>query len=89
MRIGSVTLFICGIFLVGLSGLEKVLIYVAGAISFKATGMEQLKDFTPSNIWNIVNYSFFFGIILCVLGFVLFGLYFWKNKNVNSTLSDL
>jgi uncharacterized membrane protein YidH (DUF202 family) len=84
MKFGGITLFICGIFLLGLSGLEKVLIYVAGAISFKSTQMEQLKNFTPPYIWNVVNYTLGIGIILCIAGLVLFGLYFYfKNKQIS------
>ncbi|NOU98785.1 hypothetical protein [Paenibacillus planticolens] len=75
MKIGGITLFICGIFLFGISGLEKVLIYIAGAISFKFTEMEQLKNFTPPDIWNLVNYTLIISIILCIAGLVLFVLY--------------
>jgi len=84
MKFGGISLFICGIFLLGLSGLEKVLIYVAGAISFKSTSMEQLTNLTPPYIWNVANYTLVIGIILCIDGLVLFGFYFYfKYKTVD------
>ncbi|KRF10220.1 hypothetical protein ASG89_01405 [Paenibacillus sp. Soil766] len=86
MRIGGVTLFICGIFLFGISGLEKVLIYVAGAISFKSADMNQLKYTTPPNIWNLVNYTLIISIILCIAGLILFVLSLNSQHRTNKKL---
>lgn len=84
MKFGGITLFICGIFLLGLSGLEMVLIYVAGAISFKSTSMEALKNLTPPYIWNSVNFTLILGIILCFAGLVVYWFnYDNKKKSVN------
>jgi hypothetical protein len=80
MKLSGITLFVCGIFLLGLSGLEKVLIYLAGAVSYKITQMDSLKDLTPSYIWNITNSTFVIGLIFCIFGLILFVSFFLKGK---------
>jgi uncharacterized membrane protein len=83
MKLGAITLFVCGIFLLGLSGLEKVLIYLAGAVSFKTIQMDALKNLTPSYIWSITNYMFVIGLIFCIFGLILFASFFLKERKVD------
>lgn len=65
---------VSGIFLLGLSGLEKVLIFVA--VADKTIQMEAVRNFTPAYIWNITNWTFGMGLFLCLLGSALFAFTF-------------
>lgn len=54
----------------GLSGLEKIIIF--SSFNGNITQMQTVIDLTPSYIWSIPNYTFGFGLILFILGLVLF-----------------
>ena len=70
MKSFGITLVSLGVMLIGLAGLEKVLIFLA----FKGEihEMTAVINSTPSYIWNITNYTFGFGVLQLVLGLGLF-----------------
>jgi hypothetical protein len=71
MRAIGIALLVSGILLAGLSGLEKILIYIS--LNQQTSSMQYLKGVTPKYIWNITNYTFNFGILtlICGVGFLL------------------
>lgn len=78
-RLG-IALLVSGIGLIGLSGLEKVLIFVA--VSSRTIQIEGVKGLTPPYIWGITNLTFFMGLFLSILGSVFFAR---KSEVINST----
>lgn len=61
-------LTLTGIFVIALSGLEKILIYLATpSIQDNLT----LKSVTPSIIWNVSRNTFVFGIVILLIGILL------------------
>lgn len=54
----------------GLSGLEKVLIF--SAFKGEIYQMQAMIDLTPSYIWSITNITFGFGLISFIIDVVLF-----------------
>ncbi|OBY76399.1 hypothetical protein BBG47_27360 [Paenibacillus sp. KS1] len=64
-----------GIFLIALSGVEKIVIYLNFA---ETTGnnMDTLLSLVPSYIWAITNYTFIGGLFMIALAFVII----YKNK---------
>ncbi|CAM3137893.1 hypothetical protein PALU110988_04170 [Paenibacillus lupini] len=61
-------LFITGIFVIVLSGLEKILIYLATPDFHDNL---TLKSMTPSIIWNVTRNTFVFGIVILIIGVLL------------------
>jgi hypothetical protein len=66
----GLVLILSGIILMALSGLEKVLIFS----SFNGTvnEMQAIVDLTPSYIWSITKYTFWFGVTSFIMGLLLF-----------------
>jgi len=54
----------------GLSGLEKVLIF--SAFKGEVHQMQAIINLTPSYIWSITNITFGFGLISILIGLVLY-----------------
>ncbi|WP_054957300.1 hypothetical protein [Paenibacillus dakarensis] len=69
MKMFGLAFIILGIFLISLSGLEKVLIYTA--LFERAPDMEILKNITPNYIWNIANNTLILGIIFFISGSIM------------------
>ncbi|MCA1066653.1 hypothetical protein QTG56_00635 [Rossellomorea sp. AcN35-11] len=67
---------LCGVILIGLSGLEKILIF--SSFNGNIHQMQAVVNLTPSYIWSITNYTFGFGLLSLILGLVLF---FLRNSN--------
>ncbi|MCA1062767.1 hypothetical protein QTG56_16085 [Rossellomorea sp. AcN35-11] len=67
---------LCGVILIGLSGLEKILIF--SSFNGNIHQMQAVVNLTPSYIWRITNYTFGFGLLSLILGLVLF---FLRNSN--------
>ncbi|TFB12909.1 hypothetical protein E3U55_16900 [Filobacillus milosensis] len=87
---GTIITFLGGIF-VGLSGLEKILIF-ASLSSFNpniTSDIQEVKAFTPEYIWSITNYTFGFGIALFLIGIVIFlATYLVNNKTIKDKFSN-
>lgn len=62
----GVKLMLTGIFVIVLSGLEKVLIFMS--FQGRVTDSISLKALTPSVIWNVTTSTLTFGIVLFVIG---------------------
>lgn len=69
MKTFSVGLFFSGIALIGLSGLEKILIYLAYRGNIDE--IQTLIDLTPPYIWNITNVTFGVGITAIVISLLI------------------
>jgi len=68
--LGIVFIFL-GISFIGLSGLEKILIYLA----YKGSNIQDIqviKNLTPPYIWRITNYTFCFGFLIFLIGLGIF-----------------
>jgi hypothetical protein len=59
-----------GVIFMGLSGLEKILIFLS--YSGHVTKMQPIIDLTPSYIWNITNLTFWFGLLFFIIGLSVF-----------------
>lgn len=66
MKLFGVAFLFSGTILIGLSGLEKVLIF--SAFNGTVREMEALINLTPSEIWNIPNDTFNLGLFFVVIG---------------------
>lgn len=69
MRIFGLSFIIIGIFLVSLSGFEKILIY--SSLSDRTHDFLMLKMITPDEIWNITHMTMIFGILILIIGLVM------------------
>jgi hypothetical protein len=69
LRSFGLAFLIIGIFLVSLSGLEKIIIY--SSLSQRASDIQTLKYITPKGIWNITQMTFIFGIIILIIGLIM------------------
>jgi hypothetical protein len=65
----GLALLITGILLIGLSGLEKIIIYVA--LNDRVGDYQVLKMITPNEIWNITQLTFIYGILLSIIGLIM------------------
>jgi hypothetical protein len=65
----GLALLILGIFLVSLSGLEKIILYAS--LNERAQDIESLKMITPSEIWTITKMTFIFGILTLIIGLTM------------------
>lgn len=70
MKLLATLLVFSGLNLMGLSGLEKVLIFVAH--NGNVNQMQAIINLTPSYIWGITNITFGFGFLLVVIGLAVF-----------------
>lgn len=70
----GIVLFFLGVILMGLSGLEKVLIF--SAFNGEVHQMQAIINLTPSYIWSITNITFGFGLISIFIGVVLYSIEF-------------
>lgn len=69
-NLGIVFVFL-GVSFIGLSGLEKILIFLAyKGISIQ--DMQTIINLTPKFIWSITNYTFGFGLLFFIVGLFLF-----------------
>ncbi|MFF2156894.1 hypothetical protein ACFVVQ_16515 [Paenibacillus chitinolyticus] len=59
-----------GISLLGLGGLEKILIFMIVS-NRAALDIDSVIGLTPAYIWNITNYTLFAGAILFVIGIIV------------------
>ncbi len=66
---GTIFVFL-GVILMGLSGLEKILIFLS--YSGNVHQMQAILDLTPSYLWNITNVTFWFGLIFFLSGLSAF-----------------
>jgi|GEM_PF-3997112 len=58
-----------GVIMMVLAGLEKILI----SLSFNhGIDMTVIKDLTPSYLWNITNFTFWFGLLFFIIGLSVF-----------------
>ena len=72
MKLVGVVFVFLGVSLMGLSGLEKVLVFAAFT-SFNpnsATQMNFIIDAMPPYIWGITNVTFWFGLIFFIGGLI-------------------
>lgn len=69
MRSFGLAFLIIGIFLMSLSGLEKIIIYAS--LSQRASDIQSLKIITPNGIWNITQMTLIIGIIILIIGLVM------------------
>jgi hypothetical protein len=60
---------IIGIFLVSLSGLEKIIIYTS--LNDRVNDIQTLKLITPNAIWNITQMTKIFGVLILITGLVM------------------
>jgi hypothetical protein len=65
----GLALLILGIFLVSLSGLEKIILYAS--LNERVHDIESLKMITPSEIWTITKMTFIFGILTLIIGLTM------------------
>ncbi|MEV2699402.1 hypothetical protein ABNC92_18815 [Paenibacillus larvae] len=72
----SIAILTMGIFLLGISGLEKIIIF--HSFHQPVPDIETIKKIIPSEIWDIPIYTFITGVFLIVLG--LFLLVYARNK---------
>ncbi|MFJ8071998.1 hypothetical protein ACIQZD_24270 [Peribacillus sp. NPDC096447] len=70
MKLFGVALLFSGINLMGLSGLEKVLIFLA--YNGDIHQIQAILDLTPTYIWGITNFTFGFGLVLFIVGVGVF-----------------
>ncbi|QKY70677.1 hypothetical protein [Lentibacillus sp. CBA3610] len=68
-KLGLIFIF-SGALLMGLSGLEKILIFTS--FNGNAHQMQAIIDLTPSYLWNITNFTFGFGLVSFILGLINF-----------------
>ncbi|OPA73730.1 hypothetical protein BVG16_26945 [Paenibacillus selenitireducens] len=66
MRSIGLSLLLAGMFLMSLSGLEKILVFVS--FQGKVSDMTALRDLTPSGLWSITNFTFVGGLVVLVVG---------------------
>ncbi len=69
MQKHSMKLILSGIFIIVISGLEKILIFMA----YQGQGIRTntlLEDLTPSDIWRIPLLTFVFGLLILVCGII-------------------
>ncbi|MBG9792802.1 hypothetical protein ABD76_10005 [Paenibacillus dendritiformis] len=59
-----------GVFLMALSGLEKIIIYLNFAEQ-TVKNMDTLLSLVPSYIWSITNYTFIGGLFMIVLAVII------------------
>ncbi|MBG9736664.1 hypothetical protein [Paenibacillus alvei] len=64
-----------GVFLMALSGLEKIIIYLNFAEQ-TVKNMDTLLSLVPNYIWSITNYTFIGGLFMIALALVII----YKNK---------
>ncbi|UPM55468.1 hypothetical protein [Gottfriedia acidiceleris] len=61
-----------GVIMMVLGGFEKILI----SLSFNGNGngidMTAIKNLTPSYLWNITNFTFWFGLLFFIIGLSVF-----------------
>lgn len=57
-----------GSFLLGLAGLEKIILFSAVFNKTHAMDKEAILLNIPKYFWNITNYTFYFGLIMLVAG---------------------
>ena len=69
MKSFGLALLITGIFLISLSGLEKIIIYAS--LHDRVGDYQFLKVLTPNEIWNITQRTFIFGIVLSIIGLLI------------------
>lgn len=69
MKLFSVALLITGIFLMSLSGIERIVIYAS--INERVGDYQSLKAITPHEIWNITKVTFISGVLLSVVGLIM------------------
>jgi hypothetical protein len=69
LRSFGLAFLIIGIFLMSLSGLEKIIIYAS--LSQRASDIQSLKIITPNIIWNITQMTLIFGIIILIIGLIM------------------
>lgn len=67
----GITIFICGVFLTGLSGLQKVIMISSVIEISKTKNFSGNIIYIPDYIWNISNWTFVIGLIMVVTGIVL------------------
>jgi hypothetical protein len=60
---------ITGIFIIVLSGLEKILIFLA--FQGRITDNVSLKNLTPEMVWNVPKSTYTLGILILILGILL------------------
>lgn len=60
-----------GILLIALGGFEKIMIFVSLADTVHQD-YQALKNFTPSVIWSIPNYTIFAGVLLVLINLILY-----------------
>ncbi|MFD0675174.1 hypothetical protein [Cohnella sp. GCM10027633] len=79
MKSFGFALLITGILFIGLSGLEKIIIYAS--LHDRAGDYQVLKTITPNEIWNVITLTFAFGIILSVIGLIMSSWRFLVRQN--------
>ena len=59
-----------GVIMMVLAGLEKILIF----LSYNGNGIDMtaIKNLTPSYLWNITNFTFWFGLLFFIIGLSVF-----------------
>ena len=72
MRTLGTSLLSSGILLLGLAGLEKVLLFLAVNVKASTNQMEAVINLTPPYIRTITNVTFWGGLALFVIGLFLF-----------------
>lgn len=80
MKSLGLVFILSGIILMGLSGLEKVLIF--SSYNGNIHKMQAIIDLTPPYIWSITKYTFGFGLTSSILGLILF--FLRKNTKIFS-----
>jgi hypothetical protein len=70
MKSLGLVFILSGIIFMGLSGLEKVLIF--SSYNGDIHEMQAIIDLTPSYIWSITNHTFVYGLTFSISGLILF-----------------
>lgn len=63
---------IYGSIMMVLAGLEKILISLSYNGNGNGIDMTAIKNLTPSYLWNITNFTFWFGLLFFIIGLSVF-----------------
>jgi hypothetical protein len=69
MRAVGIALLVTGVFLISLSGLEKIIIFLD--YNERVGDINSLKNIAPEYIWNITNFTFISGLLLLIIGLLI------------------
>ncbi|MBP2001027.1 hypothetical protein J2Z69_002070 [Paenibacillus shirakamiensis] len=81
--IPELVLFVTGSLIIVLSWLEKILLF--NALHEQVAAIDQLLGRVPPYIWSLTNYTFWFGLVLIIIGLGFFLFRFLRTKSLRPT----